>query len=336
MRLITSKREMMDYPSYDSGVMCIIAPFYQGKKPLFEGGWLEGALNDEAVLPAFPYMEMTCYTNPLRRTGISDTEATKALVVIDNSTQRMTWEQTNMAGGVLAMLEGAFTDSEGKAFRPNSDPVSLAYAKDRMAMETGMDFKQFPGMNPSMPAFWGKIAEEWGFIGTGDFSGSMGPERSKDIAVGTVNALQQIGDLPVQLHAQDLALQESIAGTVVIALCSAYMGDNVVSWVTDTGEVAYQTVRGTDLVPLNVAVRANRDWRQQDVGRMQAVSQFIAMSRGLPPNVIAVLAKEAGIGVQAVAALAEAMSQMPPQGPPQAPQGAPPQGGPPELSLVGG
>jgi hypothetical protein len=79
---------------------------------------------------------------------------------------------------------------------------------------------------------------------------------------------------------------------------------------------------------MNVIVSANRDWRQQDVDRAQAIAQFFGQVQGmgLPPNVISILAKEAGMSQAAVTALAEAMSQPPP---PPPGMGQPPQGGPP-------
>ena len=333
LRLVTAKREKFEASPYEDGYLVIHAPFYQGKKPLFEGGWLEGALNPDATLPAFPHMEMVGYVHPLRRTGLSDVELTKDLVVVDNSSYRATFEQMSQAGGVLAMLKGAFTDSEGKPFKITSDPINIAHTSDRLALEA-IKFMQAPGMNAAMPAFRQMIQEQWQHIGTGDFSASLGPERSKDIAVGTANLLQQTGDLPVQLHGMMLAQQEAIGATVALSLASAYMGDQVVSWVTDEGEAAYSVVRGSDLVPLNVTVRADKEWRQQDTDRVQAMSQFIGMvgKSGLPPNVLLAMWKDAGFSASVGAEIANSMQT--PQG--AGPQGTPAGSGPPDLSVVQG
>ena len=69
--------------------------------PADEGSWTEGALNPSATLSCFPYAEMTCYKHPLRRQGISDTEATRTLVVVDNSSFRSTYEQMRQAGAII-------------------------------------------------------------------------------------------------------------------------------------------------------------------------------------------------------------------------------------------
>jgi hypothetical protein len=325
MRLVTSKMEEANYYEYPDGYFAVIAPFDGNKTVMFEGGWTEGALFPNAHLSAFPYMELGCYKHPLRRDGISDTEATKTLTIVDNSTFRSTWEQMSLAGGILMSKGGALKDSDGNQFKFTGNPLDIAWVDDPLAAEM-TKFFQAPGMNPSMPGLRNMIETQWQHIGTGDIA--LGPTQTKDIAVGTVNALQQMGDLPVQLHAQDLSLQESIGARVALDLCRAYMGDQVVSWITDAGDVAYATVRGSDLTPMNVIVSANRDWRQQDVDRAQAIAQFFGQVQGmgLPPNVISILAKEAGMSQAAVTALAEAMSQPPP---PPPGMGQPPQGGPP-------
>lgn len=337
LRLVTSKREQFDAEQYEDGYLVIHAPFYQGKKPLFEGRWLEGALNEDATLPSFPYMELVGYVHPLRRSGLSDTELTKDLVVVDNSIFRSTFEQISQAGGVLIAQKGKLVDSEDKPFRFRSagGELPVAWKTDPMAGE--VSFFQAPGMNPATPQFNKMIADQWQHIGTGDFSAGLGPERSKDIAVGTANLIQQSGDLPVQLHGMLLAQQEAIGAAVALGFCRAYMGDNVVSWVTDEGDAAYAVVRGADLVPLNVTVRADKEWRQQDVDRVQATAQLLGMAAKLmlPPPALAALLKDAGLSASVVTALIRGMG-----GPPGAPAGsAPPvEGGPapPELSLVEG
>jgi hypothetical protein len=328
LRLVTRKSEMNTYDEGEDGYLIVIAPHYHGRKPLYEGGWTDGALNPNAKLSAFPYMELGCYKHPLKRTGLSDTEATHSLTIVDNASFRATFEQMKQAGGILITESGALEDSEGNQFKFSDEPIAIAYAKDRLSLES-TNFFQAPGMNAAMPAFRNMIEQQWQHIGTGDFAGALGPDRSKDIAVGTANLLQQSGDLPVQLHAQDLSLQEAIGARVALDYCRAYMGDNVVSWVTDEGDPAYATVRGEDLVPLNVAVRADSQWTQQDVDRVQAMAQFLGQvaPMGLPPPVLAVLLKEARFSVNAVNALIGAMQ------PPAMP--APGQG-PPDLSVVPG
>ena len=311
LRLVTRQSDMYEPSKGEDGYLCITAPFGQVEKPLFEGKWLEGSMSPDATLPSFPYMEMGCYTHPLRRTGLSDTEATRTLVVVDNSSYRQAYEQTRQTGGILVTEAGALLDSEGNQFQFSDDPISIAYAKDRLSLD-GVNFFQAPGMNATMPAFRNMVEQSWVHIGTGDMA--MGPDRSRDIAASTVQQLQQQGDLPVQLHQQDLNQQEGIGGAVALAYCRAYMGDNVVSWVSDSGEVAYATVRGTDLVPLKVTVTAGNEWQQKDIDRVQAQAQFLmAMDKlQLPPNVKLAMMRDAQFSEGVISELEKAFSAPPP------------------------
>jgi hypothetical protein len=178
-------------------------------------------------------------------------------------------------------------------------------------------------MNPAMPAFRNMVGESWQSIGTGDFSSSLGPDRSKDIAASTLSQLQENGDLPVQLHQQDLNHQLGIQARVALDYCIAYMGDNVVSWVSgetstdpNTGETisvgdsVYASVRGEDLVPLHVSVSSGKEWRQQDIDRLQSQAQFLGMvgKMGLPPAAMMALLNEAGFSPSTMAALQQSMA----------------------------
>lgn len=319
MRFVTSKAEMNTGHEYDDGYLCITAPWYWGEEPLFEGKWTEGAINPSATLSAFPYMELTSYKHPLRRAGISDTELTHSNVIIDNVSRRNAWEQMNATGGILITRPGGLKDADGNQYKITNEPINIAYADDMLTQEA-VKFFQAPGMNPATMQFRQLVEQEWQNIGTGDFSASLGPERSKDIAVGTANLLQQTGDLPTQLHQQDLNLQECIGARVALDLCRAYMGDQVISWVTDSGEVAYANVRGEDLVPLNVTVLEGKEWRQQDTDRVQATAQLVGMlgKSGLPPEVVPAMLRDAGIANSVVQAIGDALqkrSQDPPTPP---------------------
>ena len=339
MRFVTSKGEMNVGHEYEEGYLCVTAPYYPGEKPLFEGKWLEGALDPMVTLCAFPYMELTSYKHPLKRSGISDTELTHSLTVVDNVSFRNAWEQMNATGGILITKPGGLKDSQGNQFQITNEPINIAYADDMLTQES-IKFFQAPGMNSAAPQFRNMIENQWQSIGSGDFSASLGPERSKDIAVGTANLLQQTGDLPTKLHKKSLDLQEAIAGRVVLDYCRAYMGDQVVSWVTDEGETAYANVRGSDLVPLNVTVVANKQWRQQDVDRVQATAQLLGMigKMGLPPAAVGPLLREAGISASVAMAISDAMAQQPPPAGnvPPGPIAPPQPGGPPDLSVVQG
>ena len=100
-----------------------------------------------------------------------------------------------------------------RAFELTDQPFQIAYTNDAVTGER-IKFFQGPGMNSAMPAFRSILNQQWSFIGTGDIT--MPAERSRDIAVGTIQAMQQSGDLPVQLHRQGLTSDEAIEYGIVL------------------------------------------------------------------------------------------------------------------------
>jgi len=318
MRLVTHPAES-HYHQNEDGCLCIVAPFGRTKQPLFEGGWTDGAIDPTATLSVFPYGELNPGLHPLRRSGLSDTELTLSLTMLDDATIGQTWEQMNQAGGVMITMAGALQDSQGNQFQFTNRPLSIAYTRDLLAANA-TKFFQAPGMNPAMPAFRGMIDGEWQFIGTGDFSGNLGADRSKDIAVGTVSLLKQQGDLPLQLTQSDVNLQESLMGRAVLDYCRAYMGDQVISWVSDGGSTAFSPmIRGSDLAPMNIVISAEQEWRQQDSDRVQAQAQLLGMIQGLnlPPQAMIAFLKDAGMSAEALGAITESVNQPPASPTPQ-------------------
>lgn len=332
MRLVTTREEEAEFLTYPKGYLCIIAPFYKGRKPLYEDNWLPAAKND-VEMPAFPYMELNAYRHPLRKNGISDTELTRSLVVIDNSSARATYDQMRQTGLIVAAVEGSLRDSQGNQFQLTDEPVQMAWAKNAMALG-GMQGIQMPGMNPSMPAYRNMLAEEWAHVSTGALPDR--PEQSRDVAVGTIQAMQQSGDLPVQMLQQGMNQEEGVGGAVVLALHRAYMGDKVIAWVTDKGEYEYNVrddgsvITGADLEPMNVICSSAPEWMQQDVDRAKAVSQLIGQAGAIGPQLVPpVLRMVGGISPEIINALEKIIQGMQPP-----PESAGPNG--PSMKVVQG
>lgn len=310
-RLVTQDEDERELELYSGGYLCIVAPFYQGKKPLWEGTWLPGAVNTDVRLRSFPYMDMVGYLHPLRRAGKCDTELNHTLQVIDNVSLRAAWEQMRAAQLFITMLRGAWTNAQGQQFALSDEVIQMVYANDRVAMEGGIGFHQAPGMNAALPSFRQMLDRQWSFIGSGDIS--MPADRSRDVPVGTIQALQQQGDLPVQLHRMVLEAEESIGFGLVLDLERAYRSDaEIVQWVTDQGELASASVRGADLVDANVVITASPDWKSLDSDRMQAVAQFAGQMATIP-DLMGELAPYAGFppeGQRAIRRAAAKRDQM--------------------------
>ena len=306
-RLVTRDEDQRELELYSSGYLCIIAPFSPTKKPLWEGSWLPDAVNTDVRLRSFPYMDFAPYLHPLRRAGKCDTQLNHSLQLIDNASFRAAWEQMRSAQAIMVMLKGTVQDAQGRPFEPSDKPLQMAYATDRIAME-GISFHQAPGMNAALPQFRNMLDRQWSYIGSGDIA--MPADRSRDIAVGTIQAMQQSGDLPVQMHRDILHAEEAIAFGVILDYTRAYRQDQeIVQWVTDNGELANASVTGADLVDVNVTINSSPDFRALDADRIQAIAQF-AGQMATNPQLMATLAPFAGIPPEGVREIRAAVAQM--------------------------
>ena len=206
-------------------------------------------------------------------------------------------------------LEGA---QVGVPYEFSDKPIDQAYATDRLMLES-VKFLQGQGMNPAMPAFRNMLSQEWQWIGTGDVS--MPEERSRDVAVGTFRAMQQMGDLPLKMHQEDLAEEEAIGFRVMLDYKRAYMTiPEMVNWVDEMGAQRAEQVTADMLAPVNVSIQTIPDWTGLDVDRVQAIAQF--MGQVTDPEMRALLAPAAGFPPEVVQKMRAQASQAGPSAPP--------------------
>jgi hypothetical protein len=335
LRLVTTLDGTEEHYLYPEGVCNIAFPFYGGDEAAgWCGDWLPGKVNQDVRMTHFPYMHLTSYHHPLRLIGKSDTELLHSLQSIDDMSTRQGWEQLRAAQALIISTRGGLEGADpGQAFEWTDRPIEFAYASDRLAAES-VKFMQMQGMNPSLVPFKEIIDREWAQIGSGDIA--MPDDRSRDVAVGTIQALQQQGDLPVRMHAEDLRAEESIFFRVILDQKRAYMSvPQLVQWVNEdmgmldpmtglpvpVGAPMAAEVTGDMLAASNIVVTAQSDWRAMDIDKVQAISQFMGQ---VPPQMWGVMAPEAGFSPTAVAAMKNMAASMTMQ-----PTG---QGGPPNPS----
>lgn len=346
-RLVTKDEDAREMEMYSAGYLCIVAPYYAGKKPLWEGSWLPDAVNTDVRLRSFPFMDFSPYVHPLRRSGLSDTQMLHSLQIIDNASLRSAWFQMQAPQTIMTVMKGSLEDAQGRTFQPSDKPFQMAYATDRLGME-GIGFHNAPGMNASLPSFRNMLSESWANMGTGDIA--MPAQRSRDIAVGTIQAMQESGDLPVKMHRRILNYERAIGFGVVLDYTRAYMSDvQLVQWVAEEGDVAGQLVsapvRGSDLIDVNVMITATPDRKIVDAEGTQAIAQFmgqmapvmqmfgpqagvailaaLAPTAGIPPEGVREIQKAAGMLAQQQAQMQQQQMAGMPAGPEG--QSAPPQ-----------
>jgi hypothetical protein len=325
-KLVTTLSGTEEHYLYPNGRCDIVFANYNKDKPAgFCGDWLPGRVNQDVRLANFPYMFMTAYHHPLRLIGKSDTELLHSLQSIDDMSTRQAWEQLRMTQALLISIRGGLEGADlGSQFELSDKPIDIAYARDRIAAES-VKFFQGSGMNPALPAFKSIIDREWAQIGSGDIA--MPDDRSRDVAVGTLQLLQKQGDLPVRMHAEDLRAERSIGFRNILDQKRAYMSiPQLVTWVNEepnlvgpdgtplpVGAQMAAQVTGDMLAPSNVIVTAMSDGRAMDVDRIQAIAQFMGQ---VPPPMWGDLAAEAGFSPDTITKLKNmsAMYTPPPPG----------------------
>lgn len=305
---------------YPNGYLCVVTPYNQCTEPLFEDTWMPGAVNADVRMKHFPLIHANCYEHPLRLVGKSDTELNHTLQIVDNATFRSAWEQLRMAQGILIAQKGVLEDAEGRQFQFSDAPNQVAWVTDRMGME-GINYFQMPGMNPSLPAFRQMLERQWSYIGNGDVQ--MPADRSRNVPVGTIEALMKTGDLPVQVHLDSWQQDESILFRCALDLKRAYMDKaEMISWLTDEGEVVHAPYTADDLGEQHVEVTASPMQSSLDSDKVQAVAQFMGQAQAVDPSMWADFARTSGFDqrtVQSIAAAAKKLQDQRDNPPPPAP-----------------
>lgn len=286
MRLITREQEMAEELEYPDGRMWICVKGME--RPVFDDRWTPKTRT-------YPYMFLNCYLHPLRLIGKSDSELNHSLQVVDNAALKNAYDQTRLAQAIMVMRKNGLKDTDGRPFQPSDEPMQIAVA-DNLVDSEAVKFFQAPGMNSTLPAFYQMIQNAWSLIGTGDIK--MPDNRSRDVPVGTMQALQQVGELPSKVHVEMLQAEEAVGfGVMLDMLRDTMTAQEMLSWAADNGEVQFTEVSGKDLTPVNVMVDSQADWRGMDVDRVQAIAQFMGQ---VPPQMWGTLGKAAGLPPEAV------------------------------------
>lgn len=292
--------------------LCVVSyPNYKGKNGVaWKGDWFDGAVNEVKGEVPFPLFWYCSYYHPLRLVGTNDVLLNHTTQLLDNVSMRQAWEQLRQMSALLITAKGALKDSDGNDFLFTDAPVQIAYAEDVLAAaET--KFVQGPGINPAIVAFRDMLERAGARVGTGDIA--MPSNRSRDVAAATMQALQEMGDMPLRTHKMALDDEESVALTAVLALLRAYMTTpEMLQWTTDSGDVAMAQVRGEDLLPMNVIVGSSPEWKSLNAEDVQAVAQYAGQFAAMPngAQAMAVFAPAAGFKPSDVQRIQQWAAQM--------------------------
>ena len=188
--------------------LCIVAPllgrvFYEGP--------------DQAPCRSFRIFQLRAYEIPYEHRGGCDTLLYWSLQALMDALRRQMYEQMVTSKPVIIMggdpTNGrGLVDSKGRPFRYDDTNGQMAYAPD---VSPGMGISQLihqfqgAGMPNSAPELFSIISSSfYQTKSTGQVA--FGPERSRDVATGTLRLMQETGDVPIDDHREILFEEEGL------------------------------------------------------------------------------------------------------------------------------
>lgn len=220
-------------------------------------------LTDEAVLfdgpwrfrwRSFPYWFFRGYEHPRQWIHLSDTALNWTLQVMSNAVLRKGFEQLIHNVDVIMTPMGGLLNSKREPFIFTDQAGQIAYFADPVAAQMT---KHFQGSG--LPPAWGQLnmTIENKFranVGTADIG--VAPPQSKDIPVGTVEAMVRQGNIPNEDHISVLREDEGIfLGCLLDMIIGGAWG--VEKWVRMLGPkgiYVMQKLAGSDIPQMDVFV----------------------------------------------------------------------------------
>lgn len=299
--------EVLTYPK---GRLVICAPF--SDVTLYDDKW-------PYQIRTVPYLVVKAYGHPVELFGQSDTSLDWSLQLISNAMLRLGYEQMAENRDIIIAPEDGLLDASG-------EPWQFGDAQGRVAYWQGpgppnVQHFQGSGLPPAWSTFFGSVQNVlMRDMGTSDIV--VGPQETKNIPVGTVQAMEQQGEIPVEHHKQKLWQAESIFfGVWLDMIRELWTEKRLVRMLGPQGQVIFQSLRGMDLPNADVTVSAAPAIDNIDPAEVNALLAVL----NAPPPMRKLLARKYNIPAQDMQQFEQdEMEWMQKQ---QSMMGAPPMGG---------
>jgi hypothetical protein len=260
---------LMRYPH--QGRMVIYA-VNQPSVVVYDGGW-------PCPLRSFPYMRYRPYDHMEEPFGLSDTALHKSSQMMLDVLMRSGYHQMiRNQDVILTKWQGLF-DSSKQPFEFSDEHGAIAYWEDPLAAAQTKHF-QGSGVSPGLAQFFGIVQ---GSMNRNRGSEDLGltQEQSRDIPVGTVERLSQVGEIPVQDAIDVLHYEcEAIGFGVILDMCSHYWDEaRAISVLGPDGVLKIRRLRGADIPNVKVIVSAAPTIRQAKLEQWQAFERWLAIGQ---------------------------------------------------------
>lgn len=255
--------------------LTIIAEDGGDRRVLYDDAWLRGS---HIVPRSVPYLFLRCYDLPLEPWGQSDTERDWSYITAENAMNRRAYESISRAGGIIVTEGSGLTKNDGKTPYEFSDaPISLAKAMGIGGAQAVQFFQPRAMLSDLMPYMTYLTQQISAQSGIFDASATFGPQRSKDVAVGTMQTLERTGEIPSDDMSEDVNEALGIFYGVWFDLARAITSPE--EWIGIrglSGAVELMQMKGELIPNHDVIVEALPSWANYDNERMQAVAMLTA------------------------------------------------------------
>lgn len=260
---IKKKDEVVKYPR---GRLIVCHPHTD--TILYDGPWPE-------KMSSFPYMTWQPYEHIYKPWGTSDVELHKSIQNSLNASFRFGYEQMHASKRLFGTLEDGIKDYRGEVWQFGDWQGNHFFAEDIQTLQQGL--REFQGQ--ALPSGWSEWVQGLRSAlipnaGTGDIH--VAPGESKKIPVGTVQALQETGEVPVDDHIESLRENESIFFGVVLDILKArWDAKRWIRWFGAEGEKHHEWLSGMDLPDADVRVTALPKLKEMKLEQVQAMVQAL-------------------------------------------------------------
>lgn len=309
--------------AYPDGRLVIVAP-NQGVV-LYDGAWPHRMRH-------YPYCEFKCNEHPLEDCGLSDTALDWYPQVASNAAMRRLYDQVMSAPNLIIAGGSVMTDGYGRPFEFTDEPWQVAYFTDPMEAGAVRQFAAQP-LSGDISGLYNLLQQNMrADMGTADMGSVMDNARSKDIPVGTVNAILENQNIPTNHHIRSYRRALAPFFGVIHDIQRETWGTP--RWVAYKGPEGMQSarqMRGSAMPNVKFRITTSPEFKARSRDELQTLmfwmqngaGEAMAAMLGIPPGQARMFKQEQERMQQE--AMEKQMAEQPggPQGPPM---GGPPPG----------
>jgi hypothetical protein len=278
-------------PAYPDGRYVISAPLNDGlSEPFYDDAW-------PVQWPTYPVLWWTPYIYPHRLLPQSDVSIHKTGVLASNAIVRMTFEQAMRARPIMRMPPlGTYLSASGQPWSGRPQDGDMMFLSATAGPAPPADIMQGTPLNTSLFSLYDRLQGRFR-ENTGTSQIALDPQQSKDIPVGTVQAMTETGNVPLDEHGATLYEAEGpLMDCLAATLQMAYVPARKILRPNQQGVDAFKTVSGATTPRVRVEVSAGPSLDTLDMAKLDSYQKLVQ----LPPQYRRGLARFARIPSEVV------------------------------------